>query len=121
MHNPLLPPPDLEPGERVLWQRPGSFSRSRGWVGGTLCVTTARVMFIPTRLAFVSFAPLKLQQYPLTDLESVGIEEKDYTPYTGGMRKRIRLAFRGGDIMLVAIKHLQEAVEEVQALMPSRG
>jgi hypothetical protein len=112
----LLPNPKLSPGERVLWRRTGSLSRPRGWVGGTLVITTARVMFVPGRLAF-SLAPGKAPQFTSTDLVSVGVEDRDYTPYTGGMRKRLRLTSCDGQTMLVAVKGLDQAVEEVQKLI----
>jgi hypothetical protein len=84
-------------------------------------ITTARVLFIPGKLAAFSFAPLKVQEHRLADLESVGIEKPDHTPYTGGMRTRLRLNFRGGSTMLVRVKHLDQAISEVQAIMAGRG
>lgn len=74
-------------------------------------------MFVPARLAAVSFAPLKLQQLPLDDLQSVAVQDRDFTPYTGGMRKRLCLTFRNGDTMLVAVKDLDQAVNELQDII----
>lgn len=74
-------------------------------------------MFVPAWLAAISFAPLKLQQFPLGDLQSVTVQDRDFMPYTGGMRKRLCLTFRDGDTMLVAVKDLDQAVNELQDLI----
>jgi hypothetical protein len=74
-------------------------------------------MFVPARLAAISFAPLKLQQFPLDDLQSVTVRDRDFTPYTGGMRKRLCLTFRSGDTMLVAVKDLDQAVSELRDII----
>jgi hypothetical protein len=112
----FLPAPDLQSGEQVLWHRPAQLTRSRGWVGGSLWVTNERVLFVPGRLVFPR---QEVRQYQLGELESVGRENRDNTPYTGGMRTRIRLAFRDGTTMLLAVKGLDEAIAELEQLVPS--
>jgi hypothetical protein len=74
-------------------------------------------MFVPARLAAISFAPLKLQQFPLDDLQSVTVQDRDFKPYTGGMRTRLCLTFRNGDTMLIAVKDLDQAVNELQDII----
>src|ERR1700739_2332816 len=114
----FLPGPKLRTGEGGLWHGPAHLTRSRARVGGSLWVTNERVIFVPGRLVFPRQED---REYPVSELISVSKQDRDYTPYTGGMRKRVRLGFRGGATMSLAVKALDQVVAELQTVVASRG
>jgi hypothetical protein len=107
----LLPEPSLLPDERLLWRKPASLSL-RTAVGGALHITTERVVFIPNRLNWGKMR--QTHEWPINQIEVVRVADRDFTPYTGGMRKRMCLIMESGEPLLFVVKNLDETVREVQ-------
>jgi hypothetical protein len=99
----LLPPPELANGERVVWKAPAATAEPPGH-GGTLYVTTQRVIYIDNKL---NPPPRFNRAWPLDNIESISIAKPDWTPYTGGMQRRLRMTTTEGDV-LFKTRHLDE-------------
>jgi hypothetical protein len=52
---------------------------------------------------------------------SVGEQARDFTAYTGGMHKRVRLDLRDGTELLFVIKRRDEAIAELTRLVAQRA
>ena len=81
----LPAPPELWPGEKMLWSGIGYIPLSRGWLEGTLYVTSGRVMFVPARLGNIWINPPEVQRFQLSDFLSVKLEDQgSATPRQAG-------------------------------------
>lgn len=115
----LIPEPKLNADERVLWRKPGSITL-RTAVGGTLYVTSARILFVPNRLN--THRNRQVREWPLPAVQSVDVQGRDFTAYTGGMHNRLRLTLATGEHLLFVIKGLGRSVAELQDIIGrSRG
>jgi hypothetical protein len=115
----LIPEPKLEPGERILWQSPASLTSVRPMVGGTLYVTNNRVMLVPNRLNYWR-GTRKPRAWPRTQIQSIGVQDRDFTPYTGGMHNRMQITLTTGEQLLFVVRHPDEAVGELQSMLAGR-
>lgn len=105
----LQPAPDLWAGEHVVWYLPCGMSQ-RIAVGGMLVVTNQRVMFIPSRLQ--PKRDLAVHAWRLSEIDSIGVQERDFTPYTGGMQRRLRLTLKNDPSpVLFVTKHPDQTLE----------
>lgn len=94
--NKLVPvrPAQLAPGERIVWQsRAGIVDRTAH--AGALYVTTQRVIFLANNL---NRRPVD-REWSLEDIESVEIAKPDWTAYTGGFHRRLRMITTEGDVL----------------------
>jgi hypothetical protein len=112
-----LPAPDLWADEQMLWSRIGYISRPKGWLEGTFCVTSERVMFVPSRIGGISIAPPKVRQFPLPDFVSIELEDHSSTHDSDRMRQCLKFTFRGGRSLLVAVDETADALAELRALL----
>lgn len=113
----LNPLPALAANERILWESTGSMSL-RTAVAGAVYVTTARLVFIPNRLSILGprkYRPIR--EWPLVQIIAVDIQDRDYTAYTGGMRKRLRLALSNGEELFFVVKGLDDAVDMMRQII----
>lgn len=81
-------------------------------VAGVVYATTARIVFVPNRLSILG--PRKYRQireWPLAQVTSADVQDRDYTAYTGGMRKRLRVSLNNGEELFFVVKGLDEAVD----------
>lgn len=113
----LNPQPLLDaPTERIVWHKRGAMT-IRAADAGILYVTTARIVFVPNRLN------LKMNRahrdWAISDIESVGVADRDWTPYTGGFRKRLCLTLRNGERLLFNFPHVAHVAKELQSLVSS--
>jgi hypothetical protein len=115
----MAPQPELEAGERVVWQKRCSLTVRIG-VGGVLYVTTSRLLFVPGQANYKrDRAP---RWWPLDQIASVGIARPDWSLYTGGVHSRLRLRLRTGDSFLFNFgfnfDHLTQTAKDLQAAIP---
>jgi hypothetical protein len=112
----LIPAPKLEDNEGVLWRSPAGFTPPRPTVGGTLYATTRRLLFIPNRLNFLRRSR-RVCEWPITQLASVGVLDRDFTPYTGGMHNRLEVTLNSGEQLQFVVKEPDVAVEAFRRIM----
>jgi hypothetical protein len=112
----LIPTPKLAGNERLLWRSPAGFTSPRPTVGGTLYVTTERLLFVPNRLNFLP-QTRAVRDWPIRQLSSVSVMARDYTPYTGGMHHRLDIRLENGEHLLFVVKNVSHAVEELRQLV----
>jgi hypothetical protein len=87
---------------------------------GTLYVTSARILFVPSRMNLPTRILRERHVWPLADIETVDVAAPDYSlGYAGGMHKRLRLSLRSGDTVLfrIAVRELDQVAGELQALI----
>jgi hypothetical protein len=108
------PEPPLHEEEEVRWHRPAALCHGRSTLGGTLYITTQRLLFVANRFAGPRRpAPVELG---LQELSAVGVEPRRGRPLLGGMPPRLRLERGEGQPLLFVVKHLDAVVVEVQAI-----
>lgn len=113
----LNPKPALKDGEQIRWQKPAGYSlERRSAVSGTVYVTSADVIFVPNRLNFThrNWDPVR---FPVADVDTIGIQERTYTPYDGGMRRRVVIRLRNGQVHVFILSRPDEAAAELQRLL----
>jgi hypothetical protein len=116
----LPAPPKLWPGEQMLWSGIGYIRRPKGWLEGTLYVTSGRVMFVPARIATFMVNGAEIQRFPFSDLLSIELEDQGSAPEAGKARQRLEFTFQGKQSMLVAVDKPDEVLAELRALLPVR-
>jgi hypothetical protein len=114
-------PPELWPGEQMLWSGIGYIRRPKGWHEGTLYVTTGRVMFAPARLGNIWLNPPEVQRFQLSDLLSVKLEDQGSASEAGRERQRLEFTVRGEQSLLVAVDKADETLAELRALLGPPG
>ena len=117
----LPAPPKLWPGEQMLWSGIGYTSQPKGWLEGTIYVTSGRVMFVPALISPFPINGPEVQRFQLSDFLSVKLEDQGpTTPAAGRERQRLEFTFRGEGSMLVAVDKADEALGELRAVLPVR-
>jgi hypothetical protein len=106
--------PPLRPGEQIRWTRPAAYCLDTSTVGGTLSVTTLGLVFMPNRVS--SQRDWGPQRLPLGDIETIDVQERTGTPYNGGLRRRVRVRLRSGEVHLFIMKHPDETAAELRSL-----
>lgn len=102
-----VPDPELEQGEELRWQRSANRTRGSRAIGGRLFLTSRRLVFMPNRVdALFTARPWAA---PLGAVRDVGVESRDGNPFSGGLRKRLRLDFDHGPELFV-IRNLDDVV-----------
>src|ERR1700739_566007 len=109
----LIPTPELEGDERILWRSPAGFTTPRPTGGGTLYATTKRLLFVPNRLNFLSRSR-RPKEWAIGQVAAVDSLDRDFTPYTGGMHNRLQVTLRNGEQLLFVVKDLEIAMRELQ-------
>jgi hypothetical protein len=114
-------PPALWPGEQMLWSGIGYMRGRKGWLEGTLYVTTGRIMFVPARLGNLWFNPPEVQRFQLSDLVSVKLEDQGSAPEAGRERQRLEFTLQGEQSLLIAVDEADETLAELRALLGPPG
>jgi hypothetical protein len=76
-------------------------------------VTTSDLMFVSGKLngRYKDSGALRVR---LADIATVGVQERTWEPYTGGFRRRLRVALRNGDVRLFVAKDPERVVCELE-------
>jgi hypothetical protein len=116
--------PPLRPDERILWRRVVSLGPSSGspdlriGAGGWLFVRThGRVIFLASRGN--RKAVRYIREWSIDDIADVGVQERDWTAYAGGIQKRLRLTLRNGNELLFVVRKRERVVAELRELFAS--
>ena len=110
----FLPTPKLYPGERLLWRKPASLAL-RTAVGGALHITTERIIFIPNRLNWGELRAT--HEWATREVATITVTDRDYTPYTGGMRKRMCIGLKAEEPLMFVVKRLDDMIAEVRDVL----
>jgi len=115
--------PQLEPSEHVVWQARAKIALPRVAVGGTLYLTNARLLHVPSRVRR-SEQP---RAWRLEDIASVyGAQPRDRTIYRelrpegGSLSRRVHVRLRDGSTVLFNLKRRDEALEVLQSQLSTR-
>lgn len=111
--------PDLRAGESVQWAPLVNRDQGGRAVGGRLYVTEARLLFQPNRFDAVTGG--KRWVCDLEDVGSVGEAPRDGSFFSGGLRTRLRLETKSGDVERFVINHLDESVDRLRMLISANG
>lgn len=118
----LFRDPPLNAGEAVSWKKKASLSPSTGSpdvrtaVAGILYVTTAgRLLFVPNRGNLRRYA--QTREWQVSNIAEVGEQQRDWTPYTGGMQKRLRIGLRDGSELLFVVSKRDEAIDGLRSVV----
>ena len=109
----------LLPQETVEWSAPALQSVGATSVGGTLCLTDRRLLFVPNGLNFkrrrVMGEVMSNGQPWSVDRSAISNPEVTRTgdAYNGEMRKRLRIRIAGSDDQLFAVKYVDMARAEL--------
>jgi hypothetical protein len=102
---------DADPGELIRWHKPASYTVGGGWVAGVLFVTNRRVCFVPGSRRY------ETASFPLSALANVDAMDRTFTPFDGGMNRRLRLEMVDGSEHFFTIGHVDESVSAVRSLV----
>ena len=58
----------------------------------------------------------RIREWPIQQLGSVGVLDRDFTPYTGGMHSRMEITLKNGEKLLFVVKDLSTAIEELRRI-----
>ncbi len=108
----------LEPGEELVWQRPGNMAWRRGAISGYLVLTDRRVVFEPHRVEVLK--GLKRWSAPLARIAAVGTQPRGYNPFTGSLRPRLRLAMEDGSAEIFLVNDLASAIGDIASAVERR-
>jgi hypothetical protein len=109
----LLPAPDLNAGETVLWSRPANRAQSaRLQVGGTLCLTEQRLIFVPGRfegmLGGERWSTERARVQDVLAIEANAIPQLG--PRAAGNRRRICVVTADGPRQVFLVNGARQAV-----------
>jgi hypothetical protein len=115
--------PQLEPGERLVWQANAKLALPRMAVRGTLYLTSGRLLHVPGRLG----RDRELHAWRPEDITSVyGAQPRDRTIYRetrpegGSLNRRVHVRLRDGSAVLFNLKRRDEALEVLQRELAAR-
>jgi hypothetical protein len=106
--------PALDQAETILWKRPANRTQS-SWraVGGRLFLTNSRLIFQPHQFDAVTGGGS--WSAPLASVRSVGIEPRNWNPFSGGLRTRLRIELGDGDCELFVVNRVRDVVETIRS------
>ncbi len=81
-------------------------------VGGRLFVTDKRLLFQPNRIDSVTGG--KAWTCDLGEIAAVGASPRDGRPFSGGLRTRLRVETKDGDVERFVMNHLGEVIDELR-------
>ena len=118
----LFRDPPLGTGEAVRWKKKASLGPSTGTpdvrtaVAGVLYLTTAgRLLFVPNRGNLREY--IQTREWSIRDIAEVGEQQRDWTPYTGGMQKRLRIGLRDGRELLFVVSKRDETIDGLRSVV----
>jgi hypothetical protein len=118
----LFRDPSLSADESVKWKKKASLGPSTGSpdvrtaVAGVLYVTTiGRLLFVPNRGNLWKYT--QTREWQVSDIAEIGEQKRDWTGYTGGMQKRLRIGLRDGRELLFVVSKRDEAVNGLRSVV----
>lgn len=111
--------PQLSGAERVLWKKAANRTQGGRSVGGRLYLTDTRLIFQPNRFDAVTNG--RPWSAPLAGIERVSTEAPDGSPFSGGLRTRLRLDLSDGDTEFFVINGIDTAVQKIQDGIGPKG
>ena len=111
--------PPLVPGEKITWQRTALYCLPNTTIGGTFYATSSEFIFMPNRMS--SRKDWGPQRIPFGQVANLSVQERTGTPYNGGLRRRVRIDMRNSETHLVVMRHPDDAVDELRALLGRGG
>lgn len=118
----LFRDPPLSTGEAVRWKKKASLGPGTGSsdvrtaVAGVLYVTTSgRFLFVPNRGNLRRYA--QTREWQVSEIAEVGEQQRDWTPYTGGMQKRLRIGLRDGRELLFVVSKRDETIDGLRGVV----
>jgi hypothetical protein len=115
--NLLKVPPQLSPGESILWVAPVGLT-GRTSIAGHLFLTQSRLVFQPNRLAPKS---AERRDFPLNNIVKLERVERTGTLYDGGLHPRMRIVLAGGEPpVLLNVPNLDKAVAFLSRVLADR-
>ena len=82
-------------------------------VGGRLVLTSDRLEFQPHGVDKALFG--RDWSVPLGRIRSVGAEPRGLNPFSGAMRKRLRVETDDGSVEMFVVSRLDEVIERIEA------
>lgn len=100
--------------EKVLWSclsnRKQSTNRA---IGGKLFLTNKRLLFSPHLFDYILFG--KKWSMELDQIATVDKQEKGGDIFSGGIKDRLRVTLKNGEIELFVVSNLDKVIEELKA------
>ena len=108
--------PRLLSGEAVVKKWRANQTRGRTAVGGTLCLTNQRMIFLPHGLERI----LGRKQWAcdIADLSDATVADREAKPFSGGLRRRLMLSGHSGDEYFV-INRVDEVPSSIRDAIAS--
>ena len=107
------PRPELEEGERVLFESRASWSRRGVARGGTLVLTDRRLLFEPNSMeASIGLLP---SSWPRSALREVAVARRGWGLLSGALRRRLRVTLGDGTAVLFVIGDVDAAARHLAA------
>jgi hypothetical protein len=97
----LLPDPELDPGEHIVWKHPVVIYIDRQDIGGTLYLTDRALIFKANLLNLPWLR--RNEKYPLTSIRRIELVERTWTHADGGYRRRMRIVRDDGSERLFVV------------------
>jgi hypothetical protein len=110
--------PTLRAGEEVLWRQAAAFCVEDHTVGGVLYATSIGLVFMPNRLN--RRRDLVSQRIAREDQPNIAVAPPDRrwkTRSSGGMRHRVRVETRHGDVYLFVVNHPDQVAQQLRELI----
>lgn len=101
-HSSCVPKPALMPDEHEIETYRANRSQGSRAVGGHLLLTDRRVLFYPHKLD--SGTGGKNWERDLVSITSVGLSERGHNPFSGSMRRRLKIECDGATDFFVVNK-----------------
>jgi hypothetical protein len=114
----LFPGPKLQPGEEIVWSARANRAQGGRAVGGKLYVTDRRMMFAPNRIE----QRLKGCEWSCSvgAVREIGVKQRGGNPFSGGVRRRLRVALAEKDELFV-VDDPHDAATELRLLLLGGG
>lgn len=105
------PRPNVPEGEALLLEQRANWSRRGIARGGTLFLTESRVLFEPnSREASIGLAGV---EWPREELASADMAPRGWNPFSGALRRRLRLTKRNGTALLFVVEDPASIIAEL--------
>ncbi|MFE6861596.1 hypothetical protein [Nocardia sp. NPDC057668] len=105
--------PGLTESESVIWKKVANRTQSANRaVGGRLYLTETRLIFEPGH--FDALTGGRPWSTPLHAIRGTGSQDRDGSPFSGGLRNRLRLDLADGSVELFVINDLDLAIEVLE-------
>lgn len=117
----LRPLPDLRQGDEIRWQRTAGYTAGPTRMGGTLYITKSELVYVVGKLGHTIKDWAPPPRFPLSEIKAIDVMERTFTPYDGGMQRRLRIRETSGGVHLFVVKHPDEAASQLRQLLGVPG